>query len=218
MNGTRDTDQTGGADNGGELDPRQAATLLEQTTQQARRRLEPYPPWLTAIRGILVLAACGTVWLSVRGQHPYQHPGTTAVVVVIAFGVLNLGVTLAVARRRTSGVSGRSRLHPYEIAIMALTWVVPYVVMGFLPAAGVSNATAYGLYPITVPLIVAGLATAGIMAARADWRRCGTAAAVAVVGAVGLFAGPAGAWAVAGIGLCLVLLGTAAVVTRQQHA
>ena len=43
------------------------------------------------------------------------------------------------------------------------------------------------------------------MAARADWRACGTGLAVAVVGAVA--AGPARAWAVAGAGLCAVLLG-----------
>ena len=42
-------------------------------------------------------------------------------------------------------------------------------------------------------------------------------AAVAAVGIIGLFAGPAGAWAVAGVGLCVVLLGTAAAVTWQQH-
>ena len=68
-----------------------------------------------------------------------------------------------------------------------------------------------------MPLIAAGLAWAGIMAARADWRSCGTGLAVAVIGAVGLSAGPAGAWAVAGVGLCLMLLGSAAVIVWQQR-
>ena len=35
---------------------------------------------------------------------------------------------------------------------------------------------------------------------------------VAVVGAVGLFAGPAGAWAVDGVGLFIVLLGGAVAI------
>ncbi len=57
---------------------------------------------------------------------------------------------------------------------------------------------------------------AGIMAARADWRECGTGLAVAVVGAVAVAAGPAGAWAVADVGLCAVLLGRAVITWRQR--
>jgi hypothetical protein len=56
------------------------------------------------------------------------------------------------------------------------------------------------------------------MAARANWRACGTALAVAAVGAVGAFAGPAGAWAVAGVGLFVVLLGSAAAIAWRQRA
>jgi hypothetical protein len=56
------------------------------------------------------------------------------------------------------------------------------------------------------------------MAVRADWRRCGEAFAVATVGIAGLFAGPAGAWLVAGVGICVVLLGTAVVVALRQRA
>ena len=65
--------------------------------------------------------------------------------------------------------------------------------------------------------MAAGLAWAGIMAARGSWRPCGTAAATAVVGAVAAFAGPAGAWAVAGAGLCIVLLGSAAAIAWRQR-
>jgi hypothetical protein len=218
MNGTRDTNQAGTADNGGELDPRQAAALLEQTRLRARRQLEPYPPWLLVIRAVMVLAACGTVWLSVRGQHPYQRPTNTALFVLFGFVVLNFVATIGIARRATTGVRGRSRLRRGEIAVMAFVWVGVFVVMGALAGAGVSNAIVYGLYPVTVPLMAAGLAWAVIMAARAHWRAFGTAIAVAVVGTVGLFAGSAGAWAVAGVGLCVVLLGTAVAIARQQHA
>ena len=76
------------------------------------------------------------------------------------------------------------------IAVMVVAWVGVFAVMGALAGAGVSREIVYGWYPVTVPLMVAGLAWAGIMAARANWRACGTALAVAVVGAVGLFAGP----------------------------
>jgi hypothetical protein len=39
--------------NGGEFEAQQAAALLNQTTQQAKRQLEPFPPWLVAIRAFL---------------------------------------------------------------------------------------------------------------------------------------------------------------------
>jgi hypothetical protein len=214
VNHTPDTTSAG---NGGNFDPQQAAALLDQTTQQARRRLEPAQPWLLVIRAVLVLAVCGAVWLSVRGQHPYKGPTAAVLPVVFAFVVVNFGATVAVARRATAGVSGRSRLRRAEIAVMAVAWVAAFVVMGALAGAGVSRAIVYGRYPTTVPLIVVGLAWAGIMAARANWRACGTGLAVAAVGAVGAFAGPAGAWAVAGVGLFAVLLGSAAAIAWRQR-
>ena len=158
---------TGAAEDSGTFDPRQAAAMLDQTTQQARHQVEPYPPWMLVIRAVTVLAACGAVWLSVRGQHPYQGPAAAVTIpVVLAFVVVNFGATVAVARHATAGVSGRSRLRRAEIAVMAATWAGVFAVMGALAGAGASRAIVYGLYPATVPLIVAGLAWAGMMAAR----------------------------------------------------
>jgi hypothetical protein len=210
MNHTSDTTAAG---NGGNFDPREAAALLDQTRRQARRQFEPAQPWLLAIRAVLVLAALGTVWLSVRGQHPYKGPGGSALLVVAAFVVINYTATVAVRRRATAGVSGRSRFSKAEITILAAAWIAPYVVMA---ALGVTWDSQSG-YLLTVPLIVVGLAFAALMALRADWLSCGTGLAVAVTGAAGAAAGQAGAWAVTGAGLCLTLLGSAAVITWQLH-
>jgi hypothetical protein len=209
MNPTPDTT----AGNGGTFDPREAAALLEQTRRQARRQLEPAQPWLLVIRAVLVLAALGTVWLSVRGQHPYKGPGGSALLVVVAFVVINYTATVAVRRRATAGVSGRSRFSPAEITILAAAWIAPYVVMAALGHA----ADYHSGYLFTVPLIVVGLAFAALMALRADWLSCGTGLAVAVTGAAGAAVGQAGAWAVTGVGLCLTLLGSAAVITWRLH-
>jgi hypothetical protein len=209
MNPTPDTT----AGNGGTFDPREAAALLEQTRRQARRQFQPDQPWLLAIRAVLVLAALGTVWLSVRGQHPYKGPGGSALLVVAAFVVINYTATVAVRRRATAGVSGRSRFSKAEIAILAAAWIAPGVVMA---ALGVTWDSQSG-YLLTVPLIVVGLTFAALMALRADWLSCGTGLAVAVTGAAGAAAGQPGAWAVTGAGLCLTLLGSAAVITWQLH-
>jgi hypothetical protein len=206
------TPDTAAADNGGMFDPQQAASLLDQTTEQARRQLQRTPPWLLATRGVMVLAACGAVWLSVRGQHPYRGPTAADVPILVAFIVLNLSATVLVARRAMTGVSGRSRLRPAEITVTALAWVAAAAVMAGLAAAGVS----YSLYPTTF-LLIPGLAWAATMAARSDWHRGSVGLAVAAVGAVGLLAGSAGAWAVAAVGLCVVLLGNAAAVAWRQR-
>ncbi len=133
-----------------------------QTTQQARRKLQPSPPWLLAARAVAVLAVCGTVWLSVRGQHPYRGPTAAVIPVLVAFIVLNFGATVAVRERAIAGVRGITRFSPAEITVMVLAWAsVPVLIWG-LAAAGVSLAQ----YPTTV-LIVPGLARAAVMTARA---------------------------------------------------
>lgn len=215
MNQVSDTATAG---NGGGFDPQQAAALLAQTGRQARRQLEPSPPWFLATRGVMALVAYGAVWLSVRGQQPYTGPTAAALPGVFAFVVVNLGATIALAKRATAGVTGRSRLRPAEIVVMAAVWLGVFVVMGVLAGAGVSHAVVYGTYPAAVPLLAAGLAWAGIMAARGNRRACGTSLGIAVVGAVGVFAGPVGAWAVAGLGICLVLVASAVVIARRQRA
>ena len=201
------------AENGGSFDPRQAAALLDQTTQQARRRLAPSPPWVLATRAVMVLAALGAIWVSVRGQHPYRGPTAADIPVLIAFIVINFALTVTVRQRAMAGVRGRSRFNSVEITILVLAWVAAAVLMAALSAAGVR----YGWYPTTV-LIIPGLAWAGITAARADWRGCAVGVTVAVIGVAGLFAGPAGSWAVAGVGLCALMLAEAAAIARQQRA
>jgi hypothetical protein len=132
---------------------------------------------------------------------------------LVAFIVLNFGATVAVRERALAGVRGGTRLRPAEITIMVVAWACVPVLIWALAAAGVS----FALHPTTV-LIVPGLAWAAVMAVRAGWRSCGTGLAVAAVGVVGAFAGPAGAWAVAGVGLCAVLLGKAAAIAWQRRA
>ena len=210
MNYTYDTMATG---NGGPLGPEQAAALLDQTTQQARRKFQPSPPWLLVTRAVMVLAALGAIWLSVRGQHPYRGPTGADIPILIAFIVVNFAATVAVRRHATAGVTGRSRFSPGEITVLVLAIAAGVVALVVLGTAGVNFAT----YPTSV-LVIPGLAWAVLMAARANWRGLATGLAIVVIGVVGAFAGPAGSWAVAAVGLCAMLLGSAAAVAWQQRA
>jgi hypothetical protein len=198
---------------GGAFGPEQAAALLDQTTAQARRKFTPTPPWLLVTRGVLVLAALGAIWLTVRGQHPYRGPTAADIPVLVVFIVVNFAATVGVRERAMAGVRGRSRLRPAEIAILVAAVAAVPAVMVALHAAGAS----FAWYPTTV-MVVPGLAWAGISVARRAWQPCAVGLAVAVVGLVGAFAGPAGSWLVAAVGLCLVLLSHAAVIAWQQRS
>jgi hypothetical protein len=199
------------ADNGGTFDPQQAAALLDHTTQQARRKLQPSPPWLLSTRGVLVLAALGAIWLTVRGQHPYQGPTAADIPVLAGFIVVNFAATVGVRERALAGVRGRSRLSRGEIAILVAAVASIPVLIIVLAAAGASIAH----YPTTV-LIPLGVAWAGITAARANWPSFATGVAVTVVGIAGAFAGPAGSWLVAAVGLGAVMLGRAVIAWRER--
>jgi len=207
------TSGTAAADNGGTFGPEQAAALLDQTTQRARRKLQPSPPWLLATRAVMVLAALGLIWLSVRGQHPYKGPTAADIPVLIGFVVVNFAATVAVRARAVAGVSGRTRFSQGEIAVLVASFAVTVVAMAVLAADGVGLAT----YPTSV-LVIPGLAWAALMAARRNRLEVAIGIAIVVIGIVGAFAGPAGAWAVAAVGLCAVLLGNAVAVARHQHA
>jgi hypothetical protein len=209
MNPAPDTTTAG---RGGNFDPRQAAALLDRTTQQARRKFAPSPPWLLAIRAVAVLAALGAIWLTVRGQHPYKGPTGADIPILIAFVILNFAATVGVREHAMTGVRGKTRFRPAEIAILAVSWAVVPVLMWALGTAGAS----FAWYPTTV-LIVPGLAWAAVNGAREGWRGSATGLVIAATGVAGAFAGPAGSWAVAGLGLCIVLLGQAAAVARRQR-
>jgi hypothetical protein len=207
------TSDSAAAGDGGTLGPEQAAALLDQTTQQARRKFQPSPPWLLVTRAVMVLAALGAIWLSVRGQHPYRGPTAADIPVLLAFIIVNFAATVAVRRHAIAGISGRSRFSPGEITVLVLAFAATVAAMAGLGAAGVDFAT----YPTSV-LVIPGLAWAVLMAARASWRGLATGLAIVVIGIVGAFAGPAGAWAVAAVGLCVMLVGSAAAITWQQRA
>ena len=215
MNGTINTSTATG--NGGHFDPSRPPPCWTRPPGGPGAPLTPAQPWLLAIRAVAVLLTLGACWLNVRGQHPYHGPTLAVLPFVWGFVVVNFIATVGMRVRATEGISGKSRLRPWEIIVLALAWLAVLPVIGGLAAAGANSATAYSLIPLTLPLILGGLAWAAINAARADWRPFGVGAGVAVVGAIGLFAGPVGAWAVDGVGLCIVLLGAAVAIVWQQH-
>jgi hypothetical protein len=200
-------DDTTTVDEGGEFDPRAAATLLEQTTRRAQRQFEFPSPLLTLIQAAALLAAYGAIWLSVRGQNPYSGPTGTALVELYAFiGVAAVAVGFEY-RRASAGIGRRSSRQQWMQAIPFIAaFLSVYVLMGALRYDGFSTAIVYGILPAVGPLIVLGAAAAGYAAAREDKQMLGFAVALVAVGAGSAFAGPAGVWGVVGVGFCALLV------------
>ena len=121
MNTTPDYSAAG---EGGSLDPAQAAALLDQTTQQTRRKTAPARPWLLAIRAVAVLLVLGACWLNVRGQHPYSGP--TAAVLPTTLRILTR------PDRRIIGASRRPRITSPEVPLPA-TAMLPAEVRPIIP-------------------------------------------------------------------------------------
>jgi hypothetical protein len=206
-------------DEGDELDPRAAATLLETTTKRARRQFEFPSPLLSVIQAAAVLAAYGAVWLSVRGQNPYTGPSLTAVAELYVFVTVAVIAATWDIRRATAGVSGRSSRQRWTRALpFVAAYLAVYVLMGALRYDGFSTAIVYGIIPAAGPLIVVGAALAGDAAAREDWQVLGIAVVVIALGAGAAFAGPSGVWGVVGVGLFAVVVCQAIVQAWLRRA
>jgi len=218
MNGSPDINDSASTSDGDVLDVRQAADILDRATQRAQRQFDANPPLLGLLNAVIALVAYGAVWLSVRGQHPYAGLHVWLVILLALMARLLLALCIGFFRRATAGVCGWSA-RPWWAEVVAVVVVLAAVLafMGALVHAGAGNSIAYGVYPAAVPLIVVGGALAGFLAARADWPAFAAALAVVCVGAGAAFAGPAGAWGVAGLGLCLAFLGHTAATVWLRH-
>ena len=188
----------------GELDPREAAALLAQTTREAERQFEIRPPILMLAGAVTVLVAYGAVWFSVRHQHPYSGPSGTALVVLYGTLAVWIVVVTTVTRRGLKGRSSRRRR--IEGVVFGAIWICVYVFQGALHHVDPNPAIAYGVYPAVAPLIIVGAAAAGYEAGRNHSARAGFAATVVALGAFASFAGPAGVWGAVGVGFCSLLL------------
>ncbi len=217
MNDAGDAEE-GMTDHGGALDPREAARLLEQTTREARRQFSLTPPLVTAVMGVVILAAYGALWLSVRAQHPYSGPNLGVIALVYVTVALGIAVGVKVYERARAGVSGPSVAlgAPEGIALLVSIGGSP-VLQGALKYYGSSNALVYGVIPAAAPLIIVGTTLAGMAASKTNWPQFGAALAVVAGGVVALFVGPIDAWLVAGVAVFAGVVGYAAATVWRDR-
>ena len=209
------------ADDEGELSPERAARLIEQTDREAKRQFGFWhSPWLTLATAAIWLAIYGTLWLSVRGQHPYKGPtGWALLTIYSVIFITAIAASIATRPMRARrGVSGRTRRREaYLGAAVGSAYIGAVVFQGALHYLGASSEIVYGVYPAVVSPIVL-VAGAGVFAAvREDVQTLVAAIAIIAVLAGSAFAGPIGVWLSCGIGGCVVGLVLAAVQFRQRR-
>ena len=104
MNEAQERDDTA-ADDESELSPERAAQLIEQTSREAKRQFGFWQsPWMTLAAAAILLAIYGTLWLSVRGQHPYEGPTGWALLIIYSLIIVS-----AIAFRVVAGQGARGR-------------------------------------------------------------------------------------------------------------
>jgi hypothetical protein len=206
MNGPQDTDQAGIADEGGELNPRQAAMLVEETQMRARRQFEPSPMAAVVGAGVFLLGY-GAVWLSMRDQHVYKGPAGWSIAVLYGLIAISAIGSRRFLRQATAGIGGRAhrQMQAQGVAVLA-AGVAAWTVQGALRYHGVSYEVVYGVYGPTVPLIAIAAATTGLAASQGKWHELCLAIGIMLITAASTFFGPKGAWGLTGLGCCIALL------------
>jgi hypothetical protein len=211
MDDTRNPDPAAALGDSDALDPRAAATLLDEATLNARRELDFRSPLLSLLAAAVVLVAFGAIWLSVRNQHPYKGPTVAGLAGLYLAVLIRIGSVAYAYRRASTGVSGHSiRRRRAEGVALAVALGAVYVLMAALSHAGASDSVVYGVYVASATLLVLGVFGAARSAARDDRLGLGLSIALVVVAIGSAFAGPRGVWLGDGIGCCVVLLGYSA--------
>jgi hypothetical protein len=209
---------TTAAENGGNFDPQQAAALLDQTTQRARRTFMYGSAPLWTFRAVVVLVAGVSFWLSLRGAaDPYSAPGALALAATFSLVAINIVWSAVAIKRAGSGVTGPAeRARRAWLGVTLAAWVVAYVVTTPLYHAGLSHPV-WGLYPANGPLLIVAAVAAVAGVAQRNRRMGVTCLVIVIVTAAAGFGGPAGAWLIMGIGVSAAMLGTAAFTVWDQR-
>jgi hypothetical protein len=203
-------------DEGTGMGPQDAAVIMQQARERAEHELTINRAAIFVSWALVYLIGNTVVWLSVRGQHPYQGPAGWAQAALALLALLALGVTVLVTDRAASGVGGvsalRRRIYWLSIAIGLVGLTIMEAALRY---NGVSRGV-IGVVMASAPLLLAGVILVAGTAAWLNWYMFGLGIWLIAVAAFGGFAGPAGVWAVdaLAVGVPFLVMAVIAVVRR----
>jgi hypothetical protein len=209
MNEDVGTKNGAGLDEAADMDARDAAAIMQQAGDRARRELRVNTPAIYASAGVAWLLGYGGMWLSVRGQRPYQGPAPAAAVIQVVLIGLAAAITASVVGRATSGVGGFSAVQRRVSMLALVTGIVAVLVLeAAIDHAGASRSIVFGVFQAAAPVLVAGVVYVATSASRLNWPVLGLGLWLIAVAAGGAFAGPVGVWGVialaGGVGFLLI--------------
>ena len=180
------------------MDAQGAAVIMQQARERTGSELRIRRPALFVTWGLAVLIGYGAMWLSVRGQHPYQGPTWPTLLLALLLLLIAAIITAQVVDRAASGVGGRSEVQR-GIFVLALTagYAALLIEKIALVGAGVSRPLQVVL-GVTAPMLVAGLVFVATSASTTGLNRPRLALGIwlLAVAAGASWAGPVGVLAV----------------------
>ena len=194
-----DVDMQDGADvdDPAHMDAQGAAAVMREAGERARRELRVMNPAAFAAAGVAWLLGYGGIWLSVRGQRPYQGPTPPAAAIQVVLVGLAVATAIAVISRATSGVGGLSAVQR-RIGITAAVagYVGVFVLEAAIDHAGASRSVVFGVFQAAAPVLITGVVYVANSAVRLNWTMFALGIWLVAAAAGGAFAGPVGVWAV----------------------
>lgn len=211
-----DQGRTAEADEDMGSDIQRAATILRQAGQDARRQLTYRYPVLFATWGLMYLLGYGVLWLSVRGQRPYQGPTAMALLSLTLVVAVAMTITVVLVGRAVSGIGGSSARQRRVYVLSSLGGFAGlFTLEAALAHAGASVAV-LGVYGAAAPILLTGVICA--LGAAVALNRTGFLLGLwlVAVGAGSGFAGPVAVWAVDAVGSSVAFIAIAVAAVRRR--
>jgi hypothetical protein len=175
------------------LDVQGAAVIIQETRERSERELRVRRPVLFVTWGLVVLIGYGTMWLSVRDQHPYHQAAWWSLGLLFLLFIVAAIVTAQVVDRAASGVGGRSEVQRLIFCVAVVVGAAALEIEKY--ALGNAGATRPQLAVLgaSAPMLATGLVLVASSAAgfKLDWPRLVVGLWLLAVAAGGAWGGPA---------------------------
>ena len=205
-------------DGDAELDLSQAAAIMKEARDRARRELHARYPVVIATWGLVLMIGYGAIWLSVLGQHPYTGPAPWSLLVLTLLLAAGAVTTVVLVGRALTGVGGtpaaQRRVHYLALAA-GIAGI--FVLEGALAHAGASDSL-LGVYGAVAPMLVTGVVYTASHGDWQDWSTRALGAWLVIVAASSAYAGPVGVWGIAGLLAGLGFLAVAVIRRGRDRA
>jgi hypothetical protein len=206
-----------GTDQGMNMNAADAAAIIAEADARARHILRPDHRVTFLVWGVIWFVGDGLMWLAVRDQHPYHGPNPGGYAATVLLAVLVSLASVGQSRAET-GVGGLSVLRRWTFFLSVLAGIGgAFAIEGALVRAGASR-PAVGVFEAVAPIAVIGLIYLARFSAQQAWAVAGLGLWLVIVAAVGAYTGPQTVWAVIALAAGPAFVLAAAVEQRLQRA